>query len=397
MADHRGGLRKGAWLIRGFTNVWQGNWYDQQYNVTKAYVITDRPVYRPEQTVKYKLWMRHAQYDMPDVSDFANTQFVVEIYDPKGEKVVSEAKRCDAWGGIEGEYKIPADAPLGVFNLTLQDRAYGGGSFRVEEYKKPEFEVTVNAPDKPVMLGEKIAATIKAKYYFGSPVTKAKVKYKIYRTVYDQQWYPWGPWDWLYGPGYWWFAYDYDWYPGWHNWGCLRPLPIWWPRGNQPPELVADQEVDISPDGTVKIEIDTGLAKAIHPDEDQKYSITAEVVDESRRTIVGTGDVLVVRKPFSVYAWVDRGYYRVGDTIKAEFAARTLDGKPIEGKGGLTLLKISYDKDNKPVETPVQTWQIDTNEQGQAREQITASQAGQYRLSYKLTSSSLLLAGEGRG
>ena len=247
------------------------------------------------------------------------------------------------------------------------------------------------------MLGEKISATIKAKYYFGSPVTKAKVKYKIYRTVYDQQWYPWGPWDWLYGPGYWWFAYDYDWYPGWHNWGCLRPLPIWWPRGNQPPELVADQEVDISPDGTVKIEIDTGLAKAIHPDEDQKYSITAEVVDESRRTIVGTGDVLVARKPFSVYAWVDRGYYRVGDTIKAEFAARTLDGKPIEGKGGLTLLKISYDKDNKPVETPVQTWQIDTNEQGQAREQITASQAGQYRLSYKLTSSSLLLAGEGRG
>ena len=43
------------------------------------------------------------------------TQFAVEIHNPKGEKVVSEAKKADAWGGIEGEYEIPADAPLGVY------------------------------------------------------------------------------------------------------------------------------------------------------------------------------------------------------------------------------------------------------------------------------------------
>ncbi len=384
---------EGRLAYLGFTNVWRANWYDQQYNATKVYTITDRPVYRPDQTVKYKFWVRHAQYDMQDVSDFANREFTIEIYNPKGEKVASEAKKADAWGGLEGEYKIPADAPLGVFNLTIKD--HGGGSFRVEEYKKPEFEVTVDAPDKPVMLGEKISATIKAKYYFGSPVTKAKVKYKIYRSSHTEQWYPWGPWDWLYGPGYWWFAYDYDWYPGWRSWGCLRPLPFWWPRGNQPPELVADQEVDIGPDGTVKVEIDTAVAKAIHPDEDHKYSITAEVVDESRRTIVGTGNVLVARKPFSVYAWVDRGYYRVGDTIQVGLSARTIDGKPVQGKGELALLKISYEKD-KSVETSVQTWQIDTNEQGQAHEQITAGQAGQYRLSYKLTVSPRPL-GEGPG
>ena len=105
--------------------------------------------------------------------------------------------------------------------------------------------------------------------------------------------------------------------------------------------------------------------------------------------------MLVARKPFSVYAWVDRGYYRVGDAIKVGLSARTIDGKPVQGKGELTLLKIGYEKD-KPVETPVQTWQIDTNEEGQAQEQITAGQAGQYRLSYKLTSSPLPL-GEGPG
>jgi uncharacterized protein YfaS (alpha-2-macroglobulin family) len=390
--------QKGRFAYLGFTNVWSGNWYDAQYNATKVFTITDRPVYRPEQPAKYKFWVRHAQYDMADTSDFANREFAIELRNPKGEKILSEKKKADAWGGLEGEYKIPADAALGVYNLAVRDPAkpenqgyLGGGSFRIEEYKKPEYEVTIDAPDKPVMLGEKITATIKAKYYFGSPVTKAKVKYKVQRSSHDERWYPVGPWDWFYGPGYWWFAYDYDWYPGWKSWGCFRPVPFWWPHRPQPPELVADREVEIGEDGTVKVEIDTAVAKAIHPDQDHSYSITAEVIDASRRTIVGTGNVLVARKPFSVIAWVHRGYYRVGDTVKADFAARTLDGKPVEGKGEATLLKITYEKDKngqlKPAETPVQSWPLDTNAEGTANQQMTASQAGQYRISYKLTDS----------
>ncbi len=254
----------------------------------------------------------------------------------------------------------------------------------MEEYKKPEFEVTVDAPKEPVMLGEKIQATIQAKYYFGSPVTKAKVKYKVTRTSYTERWYPVAPWDWFYGPGYWWFARDYDWYPGWHKWGCPAPVPFWWPQRSTPPEIVAEREVEIGADGTVKVEIDTAVAKAIHPDQDHSYSITAEVVDQSRRTIVGAGTVLVARKPFSVHSWVDRGYYRVGDVITAHFSARTLDGKPVQGKGEMSILQVQY-KDGKPVETPLRAWDLPTNEEGQARQQMIASQAGQYRLSYKAT------------
>ncbi|MCD4726128.1 MAG: hypothetical protein K8R46_00560 [Pirellulales bacterium] len=380
--------RQGRFAFLGFTGVWYGRGHDAEYNAVKAYAITDRPVYRPDQKVHYKFWVRHAKYDMADTSQFANQTFTVEIHNPKGDKVVEKPIKADAYGGIEGEYTIPADATLGKYRLIVKSqdgkRQLGRGSFRVEEYKKPEFEVTVDAPTEPVMLGEKITATIHAKYYFGSPVTKAKVKYTVKRSSHDERWYPIGPWDWFYGPGYWWFAYDCNWYPGWKSWGCRRPMQLWWPRGHQEPELVADREVEIGPDGTVKVEIDTAVAKAIHPDQDHSYTITAEVVDESRRTIIGTGRVLVARKPFKVYAWVDRGYYRVGDTIAAHFSARTLDGKPVEGKGELKLLKISY-RDGKPVETPVQTWPLDTNAEGKAMQPLAASQAGQYRLSYKLT------------
>jgi uncharacterized protein YfaS (alpha-2-macroglobulin family) len=95
--------------------------------------------------------------------------------------------------------------------------------------------------------------------------------------------------------------------------------------------------------------------------------------------------VLVARKPFKVFTWVDRGYFRVGDAFTASFMAQTLDKKPVAGKGLLKLLKITYDKSLQPVETPVQTWQVNTNEEGRAQQQMRASQAGQYRLSYSLT------------
>jgi uncharacterized protein YfaS (alpha-2-macroglobulin family) len=370
----------------GFTGVWFGRVYDPEYNQTKAFVITDRPVYRPEQKVQFKAWVRHAKYDQPDTSSFAGRSFVVRIHNPKGEKVLEKDFTADEYGGFSGEFPLSKGTTLGQYHLQVLNAGMAVASFRVEEYKKPEFEVEVEAPREPVRLGEKITATIKAKYYFGAPVTHAKVKYKVLRSSHSSRWYPRGDWDWFYGSGYWWFAGDYAWYPGWREWGTLRPLPIWWPQRWEQPEVVLENEVEIGPDGTVPVVIDTRPAQELHGDEDHQYAITAEVVDESRRTIVGTGNVLVARKPFSVFAWVDRGHYRAGDTVRASFDAHTLDNKPVEGKGTLTLFKLSYEKD-EPVEKAAQTWDLDTNAEGRARQQLTAAEPGQYRLSYKVTDS----------
>ncbi len=385
----------------GFTNIWSGDYYDVEYDETKVFAITDRPVYLPNQTVHFKFWVRKARYDQDEKSEFANQSFNVEIHDPKGEKVLAKAFTADAFGGLDGEFDLPVDAALGVYQLFVVNR--GGGSFRVEEYKKPEFEVTVDAPSEPVMLGEKIKTTIAAKYYFGSPVTDAKVKYKVTRTSHTARWFPIGRWDWLYGPGYWWFAPDYAWYPGWRSWGHPKPMQNWWPgfHQNQPPELVAQRDVPLGADGKVEIEIDTTIAKLIHPDQDHQYSITAEVVDQSRRTIVAQGNVLVAHKPFQVYAWLDRGFYRVGDTIHAAFQAQTLDQKPVRGKGVVTLYQVSYGNGNKkstnqerssddkadsqPVETKVRTWDVDPDGHGRSELQLQASASGQYRLMYQVT------------
>lgn len=378
--------KQGRLAYLGFSGIWYGNYYDSEYNATKVFTITDRPVYRPAQTVKFKFWIEHAKYDQEGKSAFANRQFTVQINNPKGEKVFEKNLTSDGYGGLAGEFPLDKDVTLGTYSLQVVH--HGGSNFRVEEYKKPEFEVKVEAPKEPVRLGEKITATIQAKYYFGSPVTNGKVKYKVMRTSHDSRWYPVGAWDWMYNTGYWWFAYDYNWYPGWREWGCCRPIPIWWGGwSREAPEIVSENTVPLGPDGTVKVEIDTQIAKELHGDTDHKYSITAEVVDDSRRVIVGTGNVLVARKPFKVFAWLNKGHYRAGEVIEANFDAHTLDSKPVEGKGKLTLYAVTYSDGQKPTEKVVNEWKLDTDAQGKARQQLKAAKAGQYRVSYKVTDS----------
>ena len=370
----------------GYHSVWYNRRHDAEYKASKAFAMSDRPVYRPGQEVNYKIWLRHAQYDHGDVSQFAGRKAQVRIHDPKGEKVLDRHFTADDYGGLEFKYALPDAAALGAYSVQVLGFNVGGANqFRVEEYKKPEFEVTIDAPSEPVMLGEEIEATISANYLFGAPVANAKVKYKVLRSSYNERWYPAMPWDWFYGKGYWWFSYDYAWYPGWSRWGCGRPWPWWHHRGHQPPEVITEKEVEIGVDGRVEVKFDTALAKAVHGDIDHRYEITAEVTDESRRTIYGKGAVLVARKPFKVTLWTDRGYYRVGDVAMVSGAARTLDGKPVKGDGKLTLYEISYDDDNQPVEKVVQSWEIDAGDDGQFRQQIKASRKGQYRASYQLT------------
>jgi uncharacterized protein YfaS (alpha-2-macroglobulin family) len=377
----------------GFSNVWFTKVYDADYSQTRVFAMTDRPVYRPDQTVQYKFWVRHAQFDQADTSSFAGKTFHLEIQNPKGEKILDTKMVADEYGGFSGELALPPGATLGQYTMSVKNNVgvrpptwqHAGNTFRVEEYKKPEFEVKVDAPAEPVKLGDKVPVTIDARYYFGGPVTQASVKYKVTRTPHSAEWYPRGQWDSFYGAGYWWFAPAYEWYPGWARWGCRGPAPMWARRAAPPPELVMENELPIGPDGKVVFEIDSAIAKEFHGDQDHAYAVTAEVVDASRRTIIGNGNVVVARTPFKVYSWLDRGYYRSGDIISANFSSQTLDKKPAPGHGVVTLYSIGYDAKNEPVEKVVSRWPVSTDGEGYARQQLKPNQPGQYRIVYRLT------------
>ena len=379
---------KGISLL-GFSHISSHINNGGNYSNQKSFGITDRPVYQPKQKVYGKFWIRNARYDLEDVSTFANTEFTITIRDATGTEVLKDHKvRTDAYGGLEYTYDLQEDAKLGRYSVQLRSgkKSYGNHYFRVEEYKKPEYEVAVDAPKEPVSLGGKFNATIKATYYHGAPVTEAKVKIKVLRTRHNDLWFPYGRWDWLYGGGYGWLDIERPWYPGWRSWGCFSPRPFWWNRGGEQPEIVLEQELEIGPDGTVKVEVDTSLAKAVHGDTDHRYEVTAEVVDASRRTIVGKGSIVAARKAYQVSVWLDRGYAHVGDPINATIAARTALGKEVITKGKAILYRISSD-DGKVKETEVKNWAISTAADNNGQLKFQAGAAGQYRLSAQIEDS----------
>ena len=144
---------------------------------------------------------------------------------------------ADAYGGLDGEFPLASVSAPGVYQLQIAN--LGGGSFRVEENQQPEFEVSIEPPIKPVRLGDKIRAMIRARHEDGSPVAKAKVEYKVLHWAYAPDLvFPPDPWDWLYGRGYWWFGYDRPWLAGWRGGGAGRgPAAAWRPRREEPPEV----------------------------------------------------------------------------------------------------------------------------------------------------------------
>ena len=255
-------------------------WYDPgdrtDYLAQRTIGITDRPVYRPGQTVHLKLWAGESRYDLEDVSPYAGKTANVEIRDGRNEIVLEEKTlTADDFGGITFDFELGEDAALGNYNVRVWGNVPASYfNFRVEEYKKPEFEVTVEAPDEPVALGEAFTATVSANYFHGAPVTEATVKIKVERNFFNDRWFPAGEWDWLYGPGYWWFYPEYPWYPGWGRWGCIRPAPPWWQHNRMgAPELILEQTSAIGPDGKVEVKIDSSIAKLVHGDQDHAIQL----------------------------------------------------------------------------------------------------------------------------
>ncbi len=137
----------------GFTGVWSGGVSDPEYNQTKVYRDYRSAGISPR--TKGAFQILGAPRPIRPGRQIGLCQSDVQCRNSKsqGGKILGKAFTADDYGGMEGEFELPADATLGVYQVFVVN--YGGGSFRVEEYKKPEFEVTVDAPTEPVMLGEK--------------------------------------------------------------------------------------------------------------------------------------------------------------------------------------------------------------------------------------------------
>lgn len=356
----------------------------------RTLVFTDRPVYRPEQTVKLKVFGRRTEgQGYASGADVKNV--LIQINDPAGARVFERSVKASDHGTGEFEFVLKKNAPLGLYNVnaTVDGRwtHVGGGQFRVEEYKVPEFEVTVSVGDGPAKLGAKIPVKVRGSYYFGGGVENGRARYKVFRTDHEQTYVSPGPWDWLYGPGYGLCHYSYPWFGWWRDWGWHSPVwyPWWGPAPAAVKELVLEGEGRLDAKGELVFELDTADAKAKFGDSDQKFIVEAEVTDASRRTIEGKGEVLATRHQFFVHAEADRGYYQTGNTISFRARAMRPDQSPQATRGELRVARVKFKGDTGHTieETPVLSRPAETGaESGEVELRFDAKQAGQYRLSY---------------
>ncbi|HUT00860.1 MAG TPA: MG2 domain-containing protein, partial [Phycisphaerae bacterium] len=384
-------------LVKGGKDrlAWTGMAYWSYYSPSRmrsglfAYCITDRPVYRPLQTVRFKVWLR--QMNNGILENRPNQQASITIYDPKGNKVHSVSKHADQYGGLDGSFTLGGEPKLGVYRIHVAGRQYAGGqNFRVEEYKKPEFEVTVEPGKTHTKLGDEVTAVIKATYYFGGPVTDASVKYKVFREEYTHAYHFPGEWDWLYGAGYGWGWYEYPWFGWWGRMKCCWAPPSWWwgcfGRGQPNPvrELVQQGDTRIGADGTVKVKIDTKPALRDHGDLDHRYVVQAEVRDASRRVINGEGAVKVTRQAFYAFVQADGGYYRPGDEMVLRVRCLTPDNKPIRTEGQITVSSVVFGgPDNARIEeTELKRWKAATDERGMLEFRLRHEKSGQLKIKF---------------
>lgn len=148
---------------------------------SKIFAYTDRPIYRPGHEVFYKAILRGNPpegFEVPDGADVS-----VTVRDSRGDEILSERKTAGEWGSIDGTFEIPANAPLGRFTIEVKhNEASDSIHFYVEEYRKPEFRVSVESERPYYINGEEVRFNVRSEYYYGAPLQDALARYRIYET-----------------------------------------------------------------------------------------------------------------------------------------------------------------------------------------------------------------------
>jgi hypothetical protein len=153
--------------------------------------FTDRAIYRPGQTIQYKgicLWVDQTK-DNYEV--LKGEPLTVVFEDVNGKEVARQKQRANDYGSFAGSFTAPHDRLMGQMSLQVEGRVRGDVQFRVEEYKRPKFEVTLDAPKTAARLNEKVSLTGHAMNYTGAAVDGAAVKYRVVREVRMPWWWGW--------------------------------------------------------------------------------------------------------------------------------------------------------------------------------------------------------------
>ena len=270
----------------------------------QVFLYTDRPIYRPGQTLFWKAFARQATpagYALPDRGPRVQLAF-------RGREGASldlpQVAPVSAHGSADGAVTLPADLALGDWTLSATvGRATGTATVAVQEYRKPEFRVEVT-PDREVYVnGDEVRFKVAAGYFFGTPVFGARVRYNLFesRLRSDE--------------------------PEWEEEGGEA--------GSGYGRVLKSGEAITDLDGRVALPFVP--ARAAY---DRRLTLEVEVLDAAGRQVAARGSAVMGRGMFAVTVRPVNRVMPVGEAVPLEVTTRDHAGRPVSA-----IVRVTLDQD----------------------------------------------------
>ncbi len=275
---------------------------------TATLIYTDRSIYRPLQKIFWKALLYERTSPAGSFRTIPSNPVTVSLMDPNGQKVDSTTVTTNSFGTAAGEFVIPAGRVLGGWRIVSS--LNGGSPIRVEEYKRPTFEVTIKEPASPLRLNRPATLKGEVKYYFGLPVTSGSVRWILTRTPV---------------------------YPFW--WGSYEARPIY-TSGSQ---IVASGAAKPGQDGSFTVsftpEADEREAKE-SKNISYRYRLTADVTDEGGETRSASLGFRLGFVSVEAHMNAEEGFFREGVPGAFNIRRTDLNNTPRPGKGSWRVVSL---------------------------------------------------------
>lgn len=165
----------------------RARYYEKKDDETKYQLFTDRAIYRPGQKVHATAVSYIVKKGLDASVPGKSMELKFILRDANWKQVAEQKATTDEYGTASVDFELPQEGQTGMYHVSVNNRA--NSSFRVEEYKRPTFEITFPKVNEKYNWGDTVVVKASAKTYAGVPVQGAKVEYQVTRR--NQLWW-WG-------------------------------------------------------------------------------------------------------------------------------------------------------------------------------------------------------------
>lgn len=162
-------------------------YYERKDDKIKHQLFTDRSIYRPGQTVHASAISYIVKKGLDASVPGKSMELNFILRDPNWKQVAEQKATTDEYGTASVDFELPKEGKTGQYSISVNGTA--SEYFRVEEYKRPTFEITFPKVNEKYNWGDTVVVKATAKTYSGVPVQGAKVEYQVTRR--NQLWW-WG-------------------------------------------------------------------------------------------------------------------------------------------------------------------------------------------------------------